>query len=85
MSRTPMTIVRMTYGEVMRLTCNYQVRACPCFDFFSPRLFAGAPLWKILEAGEWRSPAFLTYLDINRLEADVVVQAHLDESDSDHD
>ena len=35
---------------------------------------AGAPLWKILAAGEWRSPAFLEYMDMNRLENDVVVQ-----------
>ena len=26
----------------------------------------GAPLWKILQAGEWRSPAFLKYLDLSR-------------------
>ena len=39
---------------------------------------AGAPLWKILAAGEWRSPAFLEYMDIHRLENDVVVQvSHL--------
>jgi hypothetical protein len=43
----------------------------------------GAPLWKILEAGEWRSPAFLSYLDMHRLETDLVVQAHLAESESD--
>ena len=35
---------------------------------------AGAPLWQILAAGEWRSPAFLEYMDIHRLENDVVVQ-----------
>ena len=38
---------------------------------------AGAPLWKILAAGEWRSPAFLEYMDIHRLENDVVVQVSL--------
>ena len=38
------------------------------------------PLHKILEAGEWRSPAFLDYLDTNELEADAVVEAHMDES-----
>ena len=70
----------------MHLTCNYQVQACSCLAFcLTHDCFAGAPLWKILEAGEWRSPAFLAYLDINRLEADVVVQAHLDESDGDQD
>lgn len=43
---------------------------------------AGAPLWQILEAGEWRSPAFLKYLDLQRLETDLVVQAHVNESES---
>ena len=41
----------------------------------------GAPLWQILAAGEWKSPAFLQYLDLNRLETDLVVQALVDESD----
>ena len=70
----------------MRLTCNYQVQACAGLVLCLAHVrFAGAPLWKILEAGAWRSPAFLAYLDINRLEADLVVQAHVDESDSDQD
>jgi hypothetical protein len=43
--------------------------------------FSGAPLATILAAGEWRSPAFLAYIDQNRLETDVVVAAHQDESD----
>ena len=42
---------------------------------------SGAPLATILAAGEWRSPAFLAYIDQNRLETDVVVAAHQDESD----
>ena len=42
---------------------------------------AGAPLWQILAAGEWRSPAFMEYLDKLQLETDVVVQAHVGESD----
>ena len=42
-----------------------------------------APLYQILEAGEWRSPAFMEYLDLHRLERDAVLQAHLDESDED--
>ena len=45
------------------------------------RCMLGAPLWEILAAGEWRSPAFMKYLDLHRLETDVVVQAHVDESD----
>ena len=42
---------------------------------------SGAPLWQILAAGEWRSPAFMEYLDKYQLETDVVVQAHVGESD----
>ena len=45
----------------------------------------GAPLWKILEAGEWRSPAFLKYLDLHSLDRDLVIQAHVVESDSESD
>ena len=30
------------------------------------RCVPGAPLWEILAAGEWRSPAFLAYLDLHR-------------------
>ena len=40
----------------------------------------GAPLWVILAAGEWKSPAFLDYLNLHRLEGDMVVQAHIAES-----
>ena len=46
---------------------------------------AGVPLWQILEAGEWSSPAFLRYLDLHRLDAELVVQAHAGESDSDEE
>ena len=46
---------------------------------------SGAPLWEILEAGEWSSPAFLKYLDLHRLDAELVVQAHVGESDSDEE
>ena len=41
---------------------------------------SGAPLLEILRAGEWRPPAFLTYLDLEQLEHDAVVAAHLAES-----
>ena len=44
---------------------------------------AKAPLWQILEAGEWSSPAFLKYLDLHKLDQELVVQAHCLESDSD--
>ena len=46
----------------------------------------GAGLAEILRAGEWRSPAFLSYLDLHTLERDVVVEALLGESsDTDAD
>ena len=45
---------------------------------------AGATLKEILDAGQWRSPRFLEYLDVNALEKDVVLSAHRDES-SDED
>ena len=40
----------------------------------------GSTLCQILEAGQWKSPAFLTYLDVQALEHDAVVEAHLAES-----
>eukprot|EP00973_Karenia_brevis_P009514 1284253-Karenia_brevis.AAC.1 len=44
---------------------------------------SGAPLWKILEAGQWRSPAFLQYLNFLKLETELVMSAHMDESSGD--
>ena len=43
----------------------------------------GARLGEILKAGEWSSPAFLKYLDLDDLEANVVVEAHVNESNED--
>ena len=48
-------------------------------------MHVGAPLWEILAAGEWTSPAFFKYLDLHRLDTELVVQAHAGESDSDMD
>ena len=42
---------------------------------------SGAPLAEILAAGEWRSPAFMKYLNMHQLKEDLVVQAHLEESE----
>ena len=42
---------------------------------------AGATLRAILEAGEWTSPRYLEYLDLEELERDIVIDAHLVESD----
>ena len=45
---------------------------------------AGAPLWEILAAGEWRSPAFMDYLDVHKMEAELVLEGCLnEESDCD--
>ena len=41
---------------------------------------SGVPLYVILAAGDWKSPAFLAYLDKYRLERDLVQQAHLEET-----
>ena len=46
-------------------------------------LNSGGKLFEILEAGEWRSPAFLKYINTCELERDVVLQAHLDDSSED--
>ena len=47
----------------------------------------GSRLWEILKAGDWRSPAFLKYLDAQELESGAVAEVHeLGElSDSDED
>ena len=45
-------------------------------------MLQGAPLWEILAAGEWAGPAFLKYLDEHMLDNELVVQAHVGESDS---
>ena len=59
-------------------------RLCRLVRLHSP--LRGAPLWKILAAGEWRSPAFLDYLDAHRMEIEMVLQGCLDEeSDCDDD
>lgn len=46
---------------------------------------AGAPLYEILAAGEWKSPAFLSYLDMHQLDCELVWQAHVEESGADTD
>ena len=41
-------------------------------------MHAGAPLWKSLAAGEWKSQAFFTYLDLHRLDNESGVQAQIE-------
>ena len=65
-----------TFNCLVRWLCVWQL-AFVCV----PVYFSGAPLWQILAAGEWRSPAFMEHLDKYQLEPDVVVQAHVGESD----
>ena len=38
---------------------------------------------EILRAGDWKSPAFLQYLDREQLERDRVLEAHLEDSSGD--
>ena len=67
--------------------CSVQVGGM-CFSVLVMEAWvyaSGAPLWEILAAGEWSSPAFLKYLDLHRLDTELVVQAHACESDSDHE
>ena len=56
---------------------------------------SGARLWEILQAGEWRSPAFLAYLKLHRVECEATREAQaiapqfmrdvFDDSDADGD
>ena len=41
---------------------------------------SGATLAKILAYGQWRSPGFMKYVNIEQLERKAVVAAHVDES-----
>ena len=43
---------------------------------------SGASLAEFLAAGEWRSPAYMKYTDLNELEYGVVMQAHVEDSSS---
>ena len=43
----------------------------------------GAPLWKILAAGEWRSAAFQAYLGLHKLDVDEAMSGVLDEESDD--
>ena len=42
----------------------------------------GGRVKDILAAGEWTSPKFTAYLDIEKMEAEAVVEAHVNESDN---
>ena len=69
----------------MHLTFSVQVSDDVACGASAGVALASASLAVILQAGEWTSPAFLTYLDCNGLEGDVVLSAHCDESSSDEE
>ena len=76
--------LRRGHAEDLRLegrpTYACCLRCVPCLTWL------GAPLWKIPAAGEWRSPAFLEYLDVHKMEIEQVLQGCLDEeSDCDEE
>ena len=68
---------RICDSWVLIYLCHLARIRCPVV------VFAGAPLWKILAAGEWRSPTFLAYVDQHRMEMDMVLQGYLDEESDD--
>ena len=55
------------------------------FYIIAYRCLQGASLCEILQAGEWKSPAFLAYLDLHALDRDAAAEALLtvhEESDN---
>ena len=77
--------LRRGHAEDLRLGgwCCYASRG---LCMYRQPVITGAPLWKILAAGEWRSPSFMEYVDQHRLEMELVLQGCLDEeSDDDPD
>ena len=75
-------------NQVLRACCGAlkvkQAELFRCHDFrrghSEDMRNAGATLKEILGAGQWRSPRFLEYLDLDALNTEVVVSAHRDES-----
>ena len=37
----------------------------------------GARLWEVLQAGEWKSPVFLAYLKLNKVECEATKEAQM--------
>ena len=70
--------LRRRHAKDLQISGMHSVQCCIwqcCCDCSS-----GSPLHVILEAGQWASPAFLKYIDVNRLDEELVLQAHCDES-----
>ena len=81
----------MVLRELREMLAHIQVRYAHLYRAHDSRrghadalCRSGAGLTEILEAGEWRSPAFLSYLRLQDLECAAVVEAHRDDS-SDED
>ena len=74
--------LRMLLGRL----CVNDAFAYRCHDIrrghANDMLQRGRSRYEMLMAGEWRSPAFLTYLDMIELEMGAVIEAHADESSS---
>ena len=79
-------------NDILRKGCaKAKVKKAECFKCHDFRRghtkdmqVAGASLMEILEAGEWSSPRFMKYMDMNRLDRDIVISAHMTKS-SDED
>ena len=48
-------------------------------------VLSGSPLAVVLEAGEWRSRAFLNYVDVNRVDAQLALEVAQAASDAEGD
>ena len=44
---------------------------------------AGRSIREILAAGEWCAPAYFKYQDVDQYEHDIILSAHLGDSDGD--
>ena len=71
--------LRRGHAEDLRLSGDVAARVLVEPSIMHVEGMKGAPLWKILAAGEWRSPAFLEYLDVHRMEVEMVLNGCLDE------
>ena len=58
---------------------THDFRRGHCMDM----VMQGKALQEILQAGQWRSAAFMQYIEKQELECGAVMGAHLEESDDD--
>ena len=62
-----------------KLYRTHDLRRGHCQDLVD----SGSTVAEILRAGQWKSAAFLQYVDMDDLERGAVMEAHMDESSSD--